>query len=81
MIQVSRRLFSILTIVFLSAFVGLPQILQAQTPSASKLSVHWEELTASDFRDGIHRSLGNVPAALRHPREARPAPAARHRSS
>ena len=23
-----------------------------------KLSVHWEELTASDFREGIHRSAG-----------------------
>src|SRR5438874_8731298 len=26
--------------------------------SPAKLSVHWEELTASDFRDGIHRSQG-----------------------
>jgi creatinine amidohydrolase len=25
---------------------------------ATKLSVHWEELTASDFREGIHRSQG-----------------------
>jgi creatinine amidohydrolase len=25
---------------------------------ASKLSVHWEELTAADFREGIHRSQG-----------------------
>src|SRR6202008_1157591 len=24
----------------------------------NKLSVHWEELTASDFREGIHRSQG-----------------------
>src|SRR5271155_1485712 len=28
---------------------------QAVTPP-SKLSVHWEELTAADFREGIHRS-------------------------
>lgn len=28
------------------------------TPSSAKLSVHWEELTASDFREGIHRSQG-----------------------
>jgi len=28
---------------------------QAASP---KLSVHWEELTASDFREGIHRSAG-----------------------
>ncbi len=30
---------------------------QVATPS-SKLSVHWEELTAADFREGIHRSQG-----------------------
>src|ERR1700735_4586406 len=30
---------------------------QAVTPQA-KLSVHWEELTAGDFREGIHRSQG-----------------------
>jgi len=26
--------------------------------TSSKLSVHWEELTASDFREGIYRSAG-----------------------
>lgn len=31
---------------------------QAQTSPPSKLSVHWEELTAADFREGIHRSQG-----------------------
>jgi creatinine amidohydrolase len=30
---------------------------QAVTPP-SKLSVHWEELTAADFREGIHRAQG-----------------------
>ena len=35
----------------------LPQFVRAQAPS-TKLSVHWEELTASDFREGIHRSQG-----------------------
>ncbi len=30
----------------------------AQTQTSPKLSVHWEELTASDFREGIHRSQG-----------------------
>ena len=42
------------------AFIFLPFSF-AQTNSSSssgKLSVHWEELTASDFRDGIHRSQG-----------------------
>ena len=35
------------------------QIALAQQSSApAKLSVHWEELTASDFREGIHRSQG-----------------------
>ena len=37
------------------AAVALPQAMWAQ---AAKLSVHWEELTASDFREGIHRSGG-----------------------
>jgi creatinine amidohydrolase len=36
-----------------------PNFSQGQSMnSASKLSVHWEELTASDFQDGIHRSQG-----------------------
>ena len=30
----------------------------AQPAPQPKLSVHWEELTAADFRDGIHRSQG-----------------------
>src|SRR5271169_4015562 len=30
---------------------------QAQA-AQPKLSVHWEELTAADFREGIHRSQG-----------------------
>ena len=34
----------------------LASLAQAQTPP--KISVHWEELTASDFREGIHRSQG-----------------------
>src|SRR6202142_442030 len=48
-----QLLFLILTI------LGALHLAQAQmvTPQA-KLSVHWEELTASDFREGIHRSQG-----------------------
>src|SRR5437588_9891078 len=38
----------------LGIILTLPQHLKAQ----AKLSVHWEELTASDFREGIHRSAG-----------------------
>ncbi|HZQ95244.1 MAG TPA: creatininase family protein [Candidatus Sulfotelmatobacter sp.] len=36
---------------------GVPVSARAQTPSA-RLSVHWEELTAGDFREGIRRSQG-----------------------
>ncbi len=45
--------FAVLLILCLT----LPQFVRAQAPS-TKLSVHWEELTASDFREGIHRSQG-----------------------
>src|ERR1700679_2733440 len=32
---------------------------QAQSAAPqSRLSVHWEELTAADFREGIHRAQG-----------------------
>jgi len=33
-------------------------ILGAQTPAPPKLSVHWEELSAAEFRDGITRAGG-----------------------
>ncbi len=33
-------------------------IVSAQAPAQSKLSVHWEELTAADFRDAITRAQG-----------------------
>jgi len=48
---------SFLCAIFLILCLSIPQIARAQTPS-TKLSVHWEELTASDFREGIHRSQG-----------------------
>jgi creatinine amidohydrolase len=45
---------------FVSLLVG--SLMDSQLASAqqtrSNLSVHWEELTASDFRDGIHLSQG-----------------------
>src|SRR5208337_3121857 len=45
--------FIILIILIASLFT------QAQTPApTAKLSVHWEELTAADFRESIHRSHG-----------------------
>jgi len=46
---------------FLSLFVvvTLSQFARAQAVSSpAKLSVHWEELTAADFREGIRRSQG-----------------------
>ena len=50
---------AILLLVFASNFLNLPADASAQavTP-ASKLSVHWEELTAADFREGIQRAQG-----------------------
>src|SRR5438552_14723198 len=33
-------------------------IVWAQQPAPPKLSVHWEELTAADFKDGIARAQG-----------------------
>jgi len=48
----SRRTCAVLLILF--AFVSQIAFAQAQP----KLSVHWEELTAADFREGIRRSQG-----------------------
>src|ERR1700733_3161160 len=53
MIKIPRRILSLL---LLSALTHFPPQSRAQTPP--KLSVHWEELTAADFREGIHRSEG-----------------------
>jgi creatinine amidohydrolase len=44
---------------FLFAFLLLTSRMRAQEATAkSRLSMHWEELTAADFREGIHRSQG-----------------------
>ncbi len=50
---------ALLSLLFLCATLGISQrsLAQVNSPEA-KLSVHWEELTAADFRDGIHRSQG-----------------------
>jgi creatinine amidohydrolase len=48
------RSFSVLRLSLTIVFCW-PPFLHAQ---AAKLSVHWEELTASDFREGIRRSQG-----------------------
>ena len=54
----TRRQISSAIVLLLCVYLSLPYSLQAQAPASSKLSVHWEELTASDFRDGIQRSQG-----------------------
>jgi creatinine amidohydrolase len=45
-------LFSVLLLILTTAHFAPAQA------AAAKLSVHWEELTAADFREGIHRSQG-----------------------
>ncbi len=57
MIHARRGIFSILLLGF-SILLSMSQLTKAQVTSTSKLSVHWEELTASDFREGIRRSQG-----------------------
>jgi creatinine amidohydrolase len=62
----AERIFEMITrtrffvgIVFGCLGLVVPQVANSQTASStSKLSVHWEELTAGDFREGIHRSQG-----------------------
>src|SRR5262252_4077409 len=51
-----RRIFSVTLLLSLAIFTS-PQQAKAQA-AAPKLSVHWEELTASDFREGVRRSQG-----------------------
>lgn len=58
MIRTCRKPGSFFIFVVLFPLLRLPQLLQAQEASQAKLSVHWEELTASDFREGIRRSQG-----------------------
>ncbi len=44
---------------FISLLVAsFPASLLAAQAASPRLSVHWEELTAADFREGIHRSQG-----------------------
>jgi creatinine amidohydrolase len=50
-------IFTLLLLVLM--LVSSSHFAPAQAASAQhKLSVHWEELTAADFREGIHRSQG-----------------------
>ncbi|HYA63018.1 MAG TPA: creatininase family protein [Candidatus Sulfotelmatobacter sp.] len=57
--HVCRKTSTVLIFVALSAVLTLPQFVRAQAASSpAKLSVHWEELTAGDFREGLRRSQG-----------------------
>ena len=47
---------AMLSVLLMILTASPPAPAQAATPP--KLSVHWEELTAADFREGIHRSQG-----------------------
>ena len=49
---------AILPVLLMVLLAAIPHVSQAQATAPPKLSVHWEELTAADFRDGIHRSQG-----------------------
>lgn len=53
-ISTRSTIFPVLLMVLL---LTIPSTSQAQAVQP-KLSVHWEELTAADFREGIHRSQG-----------------------
>jgi creatinine amidohydrolase len=65
-----RQTSSVLLFLALSVVFASPRIIAAQSASPqAKLSVHWEELTASDFREGIHRDLLDVRYAALHAAE------------
>jgi len=53
-----RRLSFVFPLFTLCIAFTSPILRSQATPPAAKLSVHWEELTAADFREGIHRSQG-----------------------
>jgi creatinine amidohydrolase len=54
----SRITFSVAVFLLVCLTLSAQFVLAQNTSSPSKLSVHWEELTASDFREGIPRSQG-----------------------
>jgi creatinine amidohydrolase len=57
--RVNRTMISAAVFLSLGAAVNSPQLAPAQaSPAPAKLSVHWEEFTAADFREGIQRSQG-----------------------
>jgi creatinine amidohydrolase len=54
-----RKCYSVGIVLLVCAALNSVPLGRGQTASPQgKLSVHWEELTAGDFREGIHRSQG-----------------------
>src|ERR1700730_10198812 len=56
-----HNLLCILAVLAVSALPTIPCFAQTETSPTPQLSVHWEELSASDFREGSHRSEGTFP--------------------
>src|SRR5271167_3303488 len=57
--RTSNAAILVLPLVSLLTMLTASSLVRAQSnASQPKLSVHWEELTAADFREGIHRSQG-----------------------
>ena len=56
--MIRRTRIKILSPLLILLFTIPQSSLAQQSTSPAKLSVHWEELTAADFREGIHRSQG-----------------------
>ena len=57
--KLSWSRFPVQFVIALCAAAGTTQAVAGQTAQPPvKLSVHWEELTAADFRDGVHPSQG-----------------------
>jgi creatinine amidohydrolase len=59
MIRTRSLTFSVLFLALLCTFLtGSPLAAGQVVTPQTNLSVHWEELTAADFREGIHRAQG-----------------------
>ena len=56
--EIHRHQLSMISL-FALCLALVPKFARSQAaPTTTKLSVHWEELTAADFREGIRRSQG-----------------------
>ena len=57
-IHARRETSSLVLLIAVIVLLSPSQKTYAQAASAPKLSVHWEELTAADFREGMSAFLG-----------------------